>query len=266
MASLGWNVDRIGETVLLRRNLPLLGAVLRIQRPNVPLPLEEIDQLAREKGAFLVKIEPNLLADGQGPQVMGEFRKDAHPMLPTRTIWLDLTLTAETLLSNFDKDARNLVRRAEKEGVVVVESWELKSFYDLWQANAKKKHFYVPFAKELDRLWREMSEKHLLLAKHHGQIVAAVLLLGHAEVLYYSFAASSEAGREVHAPYLLVWEAIKRGQRWGYQRLDLEGVSGKKSWLGFSQFKRQFGGREVEFVGSFSKSYNLLGRLLGRLI
>lgn len=266
MASLGWSVDRIGETVLLRRSLPILGTIIRVQRPNVPLPLEEINKLSRTVGAFLVKIEPNLLADGFDLQVMGGFRKDTNPMLPRRSIWIDLSLTEETLIANFDKDARNLTRRAEKDAVAVVESREIKSFYDLWRANAKQKHFYVPFAKELDRLWKELPEKHLLVAKHHGQIVAAVLLLGYKGVLYYSFAASSDAGRAVHAPYLLMWEVIKRGKRWGYKRLDLEGVGGKKSWLGFSQFKRQFGGKEVEFVGSFSKAYNLWGFVLGRFV
>jgi len=271
MRRIGWQVDRVGKLHLFRKNFPLLGAFIRIPRPRLPLPLEEIDSLARSQGAFMVKVEPNFLIDGFNHQVMGGFRKDSSPILPTRTIWIDLTNSIETLLANLDKDTRNLVRRAEKEGVAVIETRDLNEFYKLWSTNAKKKGFFVPFEKELTALWKVVPEKHLLLAKHRGEIVAGALLFGYERVLYYSFAGSSDHGREVHAPYLLLWEVIARGKKWGYQRLDLEGITDPKvgrtkSWSGFSHFKRGFGGREVEFAGSFSKYYSVLGKIFGRFI
>lgn len=271
MRRIGWQVDRIGKLHLFRKNIPLLGAFIRIPRPRLPLPMEEIDALARSQHAFLVKVEPNFLIDGANPQVVGGFRKDSSPILPTRTIWIDLTSSVETLLANLDKDTRNLIRRAEKDGVVVLESGDLADFYRLWAGNAKKKGFYVPFENELTALWKSVSEKHLLVAKYHGQVVAGALLLGHEKVLYYSFAGSSDRGRDVHAPYLLMWEVITRGKRWGYDRLDLEGITDPKvgrtkSWSGFSHFKRGFGGQEVEFAGSFSKYYSFLGKVFGRFV
>lgn len=271
MASLGWKVDRIGSLRIFRRRLPILGSLIRIPRPNLPLPLEEINELARTQGAFLIKIEPNLLLDGFSPKIMGKFRKDNSPILPTRTIWVDLTLSQDTLWGNLDKDTRNLVRRAEKDGVTVLESDDPKSFYELWAANARQKGFYISFEKEVLSLWKSFSERHILVAKHGGKIVASALLLGHRGVLYYSFAASNDQGRHFHAPYQLMWEVIKRAKAWGYQRLDLEGVndpkvSRTKKWRGFSDFKRQFGGREVQYVGSFSRYYSTLGKLFGRFI
>src|SRR5581483_9387911 len=86
MRRIGWQVDRVGKLHLFRKNFPLLGAFIRIPRPRLPLPLEEIDSLARSQGAFMVKVEPNFLIDGFNHQVMGGFRKDSSPILPTRTI------------------------------------------------------------------------------------------------------------------------------------------------------------------------------------
>ena len=271
MERLGWSATWIGETLVLSRKVPLVGTLIRVQRPNLPLPLEELEQLAREKKATIVKIEPNLLVDGGNPQVLGDFRKDRSPILPTRTIWINLTVSEETLLANLEKDTRNLVRRAEKDGVIVVESRDLKTFYSVWARNARDKNFFVPFEKELNALWATIPEKHLLIAKFGGQAVAAALMLGFEKVLYYSFAGSSDEGRGVHAPYLLLWEVISRGKRWGYERLDLEGITDPKvgrtkSWSGFSHFKRGFGGTEVEFAGSFSKYYSLFGKIFGRFI
>lgn len=271
MSSLGWQVDRVGGVAIFSKMVPLLGTLIKIQRPNLPLPLEEIDQLARDKKAFLVKIEPNLLLDGFNPQIMGDFRKDSSPILPTQSIWIDLTISEETLFANLDKDTRNLVRHADKSGVAVVESRNLKEFYSLWAGNAKKKGFYMSFEKELTSLWKSVPENKLLIAKYRGQTVAAALLLGSGGALYYSFAGSTDLGRSCHAPYLLMWEVIKRAKKWGYVRLDLEGIEDKKvrrtkAWSGFSHFKKGFGGREVQYAGSFSKFYSPLGKLLGRFI
>lgn len=271
MMALGWQVDRIGGVAVFSKAVPLLGTLIKIQRPNLPLPLEEIDQLARSKKAFLVKVEPNLLLDGFDPQIMGGFRKDSTPILPTRSIWIDLTISEETLFANLDKDTRNLVRRAAKDGVAVIESRNLKEFYSLWAGNAKKKGFYMSFEKELTSLWKSVPESKLLIAKYRGQIVAAALLLGFRGVLYYSFAGSTDPGRSCHAPYLLMWEVVKRAKKWGYVRLDLEGIEDTgvrrtKAWSGFSHFKKGFGGREVQYAGSFSKFYSPLGKIFGRFI
>lgn len=271
MAEIGWQIDHIGTMVLYRKSVPLLGALIRIPRPNLPLPMEEIDQLALENHAFMVKIEPNLQTSGFNPQFMAGFSKDSSPILPTRTIWIDLSLTTETLLANLDKDTRNLVRKAGKQSVVIVGTKDLALFYKIWSSNAKDKHFYVPFEKEMRALWDSVPQKHLLIAKCGGDVVAGALMFGYEGVLYYSFAGSSETGRANHAPYLLLWEAIIRGKKWGYERLDLEGVTDPavgrtKAWSGFSHFKKGFGGKPVQYVGSFSKYYSPLGKMFGRFI
>jgi lipid II:glycine glycyltransferase (peptidoglycan interpeptide bridge formation enzyme) len=271
MRKIGWEVVATSQVKAFVRKTPL-GSLVRIPRPNLPLPLEEIEQLAKKRKAMLVKIEPNLLLENFNPEKQIEtFRKDSQPVLPTRTIWIDLTTNIDKLWDGLDKGSRNLVRRAEKEGVVISESKDLEGFYKLWEGNARKKHFFTPFEKELQALWESFSERHLLLAKYKGKVVAAVLLFGYKEAIYYSFAASNDSGRKVYAPYFLMWEVIKRSKGWGYARLDLEGIADPdvgrtKGWAGFSHFKKGFGGREVRYVGSFSKSYSVIGKMFGRFV
>ena len=271
MSKIGWHVDYIGSLTVFSKQIPVLGTVIRIPRPNLPLPLEEIDLLAREKKAALVKIEPNLLSPKFNPNVMGTFHKAGSPVLPTRSIWIDLTKSNDQLSASLEKDTRNLVRKAAKDNVLIAESNNLKNFYSMWADNAKKKGFYTPFEKELSSLWKSFNEKHILVAKYHDRTVAAALLLGHKEAIYYSFASSTDEGRGVHASYLLLWEAIVNSKKWGYDRLDLEGISDPrvgrtKSWEGFTHFKKGFGGQSVDYIGSFSKYYSPLGKLIGRFL
>src|SRR5205807_5096613 len=223
--SIGWEEVVIGATRAFVRSLPILGSVIRIPRANLPLPVEEIDQLARQRRAAVVKIEPNLLLEKLSPQSIGKFEKDDYPILPTKTIWIDLKEPLEKLWTNLEKDTRNLVRRAEKEGVRVAESKDVASFYKLWSDTARKKDFYVPFEREMESLWKSFGQKYLLVAKYEDKIVAAVMILGYKEAAYYYFAASNETGRSVYAAYLLLWEVIRKSKAEGYVRLDLEGIA-----------------------------------------
>lgn len=271
MVSLGWTEITIGPVRAFIRRIPLVGTIIRVPRPNLPLPLDELENLAREKRAVLLKVEPNVLVDHFHPKLVGSLSRDRHPILPTRTRWVDLTQSENKLFSDLDKDTRNLVRRAEKDGVSITQSKDLASFYKLWELNARDKGFFTPFAKEMTDFWKSFAEKHLLVARYHGKVVAAAILFGYAEGSYYAFAASNDVGRRAHAPYLLAWEAIRRAKKWGYARFDFEGVTDPavkrtSNWAGFSHFKKGFGGREVEYIGSFSKSYSPLGKLIGRFL
>ncbi|OGY21282.1 MAG: hypothetical protein A2113_00110 [Candidatus Woykebacteria bacterium GWA1_44_8] len=86
-------------------------------------------------------------------------------------------------------------------------------------------------------------------------------------VASYYHAASLPIHRDVMAPYLLLWEAIKFLKKKGCYTFDLEGIYDPripttKRWKGFTLFKKGFGGRKVEYLGSFTKYYKLWAQAL----
>ncbi len=96
-------------------------------------------------------------------------------------------------------------------------------------------------------------------------ILAGIILLKHDKIMYYYYAFSSKEGQKLFAPYLLVWEGIKLAKKQGCQIFDFEGIEDSrykstKSWRGFTHFKKSFGGKEVEYPGSFSQYSNSLAR------
>ena len=98
--------------------------------------------------------------------------------------------------------------------------------------------------------------------------LAGAFNLIHDRISYGCYAASSTKGREFHAPYLLIWEIIKKGKDSKLRALDLEGIYDPryhkltKSWQGFTVFKRKFGGKEKEYPPPLVKYYHPLVRLL----
>jgi lipid II:glycine glycyltransferase (peptidoglycan interpeptide bridge formation enzyme) len=266
-----WRLAKLGDVNVFFRSIPLLGSVMRIPRSNLPLDLVAVEKLVRETNSILVKIEPNVTSDKDSFASVFNFKRDRHPFLPTHTIWIDLTQSAERLWANLDKDTRNLVRRTFRERLTVKESLDISAFYKIWSENAKKKGFFAPYEKEMKLLWESFSERHLLVVEYEGKMTAAAMILGYKEGLYYLFAASNDRGRMMHAPYAVLWETIIRGKRWGYERLDLEGIEDHRvkrtrKWRGFTHFKKGFGGEKVLYIGSFSKYYTLPGKLIGKFL
>jgi lipid II:glycine glycyltransferase (peptidoglycan interpeptide bridge formation enzyme) len=56
----------------------------------------------------------------------------------------------------------------------------------------------------------------------------------------------------------MVWYGILWGKKRGAKMFDFEGIYDSrfpnKSWLGFTHFKKSFGGKEVEYPGCFVKT------------
>ncbi len=128
------------------KKIPLLGSVIKIQRPSVIPSEKALDNLAQKHRALFVKIEPTLPTtshseanlrshvdaaeespakqeqEDSSPRQSGvqndvdleNFQQDSWPLLPTKTLRIDLTKTEKELWNNLDSDAKYSIRKAEK--------------------------------------------------------------------------------------------------------------------------------------------------------
>ena len=95
-------------------------------------------------------------------------------------------------------------------------------------------------------------EKYDLIMMHHS--------LEHLEDQHKIFAKLSgllDAGKKLFVPTALTWEAIISAKKEGKKVFDFEGIYDErvpnKKWLGFTHFKKSFGGDVVEYPGCFVK-------------
>ncbi len=274
ISHLGWRVEKLGKAKVFIRKLPLVGSVAKIQRPSEIPPIEEIDKVARKHRALFVKLEPVLLSPPSS--LLSDFEADAWPLAPTRTIHIDLAPSEEEIFERFSKDARYSVRRARRNGVSslalqLFSSQQLRKFYDLLKETGRRKRFWVAPFKDLKAKTEAFKDKSaLIFAYHNTEIVAGALILFHDNVAYYHHAASNLEGRKLLAPYLVVWETIKLAKKRGCHTLDFEGIYDPrykiyKRFRKIGIFKKKFGGKEIEYPGSFIRYYNPIVRLIFKL-
>ena len=91
----------------------------------------------------------------------------------------------------------------------------------------------------------------LFLADYNGEVIAGGLFVYLDEWGIYYYGASVNSYRNVMAPYLIQWEAIKEAKRRGCKHYDFLGIAPENAknhpWKGVTEFKQKFGGRTVHY-------------------
>ncbi|MBI3070089.1 MAG: peptidoglycan bridge formation glycyltransferase FemA/FemB family protein [Candidatus Levybacteria bacterium] len=263
--------------------------------PKGPIPskemVEELKKIGKENNCLFIQLEPNVqkISDfGFRISDLG-LRPAVRPLFTRYTFQLDLTKSEEELLKNMHPKTRYNIKIAQKHGVEIVEDNSDEAFEQylrLMTDTTKRQRFYAhdenyhrlmwetlkPQKPELrgQRLDKNKLTAHLLLAKYHplgsnnqGLTLVAWILFVYKDTLYYPYGASSNEYKEVMASNLMMWEAIKFGKRLGLKKLDMWGALGPNPdkndpWYGFHRFKEGYGGKLVEFIGSYDLVINPL--------
>lgn len=290
LSNQGWRITEVkgkkSKCKIYTRRIPLIGSVIKIQRPTEVPPVKEIDQIAKNRRALFVKFEPLLTTNYQLLTKHG-FKSDPNPNLPTKTTIVDLTKGEKELWKDLSQDARQSIKKAIIYKIQVTSyRWgedgfeqALTNFHQLLRKTGQRQHFLTPKSEQLKAKTKAFGKNAVLFLAYTPkqpenqttkQPIAGALFLISDTTAYYHYAASSLKGQELYAPYFLMWEAIK-SFKLPINSLDLEGVhdsrypKATKRWKGFTTFKRKFGGTELEHPKPLIKYYNPTIRLLFKL-
>ncbi len=193
--------------------------------------------------------------------------------------------TDEEILMSMRKTTRNLIRRAEKEGVTVRASTDPINELDLFlklHNETRSRHGFTPYRDNFFRAqvahFAPRKECTLYLAEHQGEVLAASIHMHTGGETSYHHGASTMS--KIPASYLLQWtaikDALKRGDHvysfWGIAPVvaeeDPEGktknyklITSRHPFAGVTLFKTGFGGNLLNLMHCvdipLSKTYQL---------
>lgn len=255
--SIGWKVIKTPVTktgVFIRKLGPV--SLVKVQRFNTLPKFMELNEIYKKFHVVMCKLEPSENINSQDIDKLkdGGFKPSSWPLLATKTLRINLRPSEEKILSAFRKDCRYCIRRAESQKGLLKVYNEFDKFYMIWKQSAKRKNLWIPGHEEYLSLIKSFGDSVYCITL--GNLSGAVILI-YQQVAYYYYAGSTTEGVKKDLPYAVVWEAIKEAKRRGCTIWDFEGIFDarwpNKAWLGFSHFKKSFGGEEIEFPGSFEK-------------
>src|SRR3989337_2280153 len=109
LKKIGWQVERAAEINYFVKKIPILGSVLKLQRPE-EIRLKKFWEIAKKYKSFQIIIEPKTELDSVFVSSVG-FKLSKSPYLPSKSLLLDLTLSTRHLINNLHKDARAAILR-----------------------------------------------------------------------------------------------------------------------------------------------------------
>ena len=180
-----------------------------------------------------------------------------HMMHPETTWLLDITKSEDEIFKEMRKTHRNLIRRAGKEGVEIVQGVDekyLKSFYKI-HLETVSRHKFIPFAydyiKEEINSFKNDNQISIFSAKYKNEIISSAVIVFYGNQAFYHHGASSSKYSKIPASYLVLWEAIKEAKKRNKKVFNFYGIvenKPKHPWFGLSKFKKGFGGYKKELL------------------
>jgi peptidoglycan pentaglycine glycine transferase (the first glycine) len=245
--------------------------------------LDALQDLARQQGAILLKIDPDVVVgtgvpgepdalDEQGGLRFQEalrrrgwlFSQDQVQF--RNTVLVDLTAPQDELLARMKQKTRYNLRLAERKGVSVRAGTrdDLPMLFRMYAETSLRDGFVIRSEGYYRTVWETFMQPAAgpaqpwaepLIAEVEGQPVAAIFLFGFAGRAYYLYGMSREAHREKMPNYLLQWEAMKRARARACTVYDLWGapdvfVEQDPLW-GVYRFKEGLGGRVIRTLGAW---------------
>lgn len=266
LKKLGWQTIKLNNCQIYIKKLPLLPfSVAKILRANQIPSIEKLKRLIKQYKILFIKIAPF------NPEVLNntKYHPDNSPLIPTKTIWIDLIKSEDELLKKMKPKTRYNIRLAQRKNLQVkivpgdkITNQQLEDFYKIWIKTKPYDWLFKPSFNELKYLIEGFGKKCFFVLTYNSQLIthnliAGVLILQSKNMSFYWHNGSTKEGKKLFTPTLYVWEAIKESKKRGLKIFDFEGIYDERfgnlrqSWQGFSKFKQGFGGQEINLLKPF---------------
>ncbi|MBO8168544.1 MAG: peptidoglycan bridge formation glycyltransferase FemA/FemB family protein [Thermoanaerobacteraceae bacterium] len=277
----------VAAVSLLKRTLPVMNKSI-FYAPRGPVVdfedeklfkflLDQIATVAREHGAILLKIDPDIPAPNEkvtsmlkknGFRPAGDEEGGFEGIQPRYVFRLDITPSMDELFMNLHSKTRYNVRLARRKGVEIKQDCtlqDLQDFYKILKITAERDKFLIRSYDYFKIIWDQLVENglaKLFMAYYQGKPIAGTLAFIMGDIAWYIYGASSNEHRNVMPNYLLQWTMIEWAKNNGCKIYDFRGVPGKLTednpLYGLYRFKKGFNGEYTQFIGEYDLVYSPL--------
>ena len=228
------------------------GPVIKDKDKEVEI-INTLGKYLKDKKCVFVRMEPENNLESNDYKIIPS--KDINPK---STLFLDLLKTEEEILKNMHHKTRYNIRLSDRKGIVIKQEKDLKKFFDLMQKTGQRDSFRLHNKKHYKEILKS-DLSYEFNAYKDDKVIAVGVFIGFGDTFTYLYGASDYGNRNLMAPNLLQWEAIKFGKELGYKYYDFFGIAPldenkkyneKHQYAGVTRFKLGFGGEYKEDAGT----------------
>jgi len=253
---------RLGRLPLCVLYVPKGPAMDYADAPLVERVLGDLERFARQSRAIFIKIDPDLNPHPLPFSLQGrrEWIESTEQIQFRNTMEIDLRQSEDELLAAMHQKTRYNIRLAQKRGVTVRPGTlsDLELLYAMYDETARRDQFIIRPLDYYRDAWGSFIEAGLaqpLIAEFENTPIAALILFCFAGRAYYFYGMSRDVHRNLMAPHLLQWEAMRWARAQGCTVYDLWGApdtldESDPMW-GVYRFKQGFGGQFVQHIGAW---------------
>jgi lipid II:glycine glycyltransferase (peptidoglycan interpeptide bridge formation enzyme) len=215
-----------------------------------------VAEFGKQSRSLFVRVEPVESL----PTTNYQLEPSSH-ISPPNTLITDLTRTYDDLRVSQHSKTRYNIGLAERKGVTIeMKSSAFEEAWDIFVETGTRGGFHLHpksyYKKMLATLTTPECHAFLAVARYEGEVVAANIMVDFHGTRTYLHGASGNRHREVMAPFLLHWALMTEAKHRGMRAYDWWGVAPEEAdethpWAGITRFKLGFGGRRVDYSGTF---------------
>jgi len=238
--------------------------------------LKTVEELPYKCRSLFTSVAPKVIINSENAEVWKKllmkygYKPAKFGLAPTKTLELDISLPEQSILAQMKSKTRYNIRLAQRKGVkseivsgdqILSNISYLDNFYKIYKDNCIRIKMKSDPKEKIKKLVQAFKKNIFIVYSYadNDEIVAVALYIVSGNTIAYQMNGSTEIGRKYFATNLVVWEGIKEGKRRGCKWFDFDGIyderfkKAQQAWIGFSRFKKGFGGYERIFLGSYVK-------------
>lgn len=242
---------------------------------SLPTALAALKKLAHNQNAFFLRIEPTFpLPDSL---INSLHLQKSHDLDPAHTWVLDLSPSTDELLKGMESRKLRYWRNHQKKGISIRQSHDPAEITILTKLltqlgnkdnfipqpeehlkNQLKSGFATLYIAELSQPEQPRQSEQSKQPKQPNQEkipIAAALIYDYNGTRYYAHAAADSHYQKLAAGTIVLTQMILDAKDQGAKVYDFWGMTPsadkKHPWYGFTQYKKSFGGRQVDYAGTY---------------
>lgn len=221
-----------------------------------PSPADVADAVAGyvrgSRRAVAVSIEPD--EDAGSFPLASPWREARTPVLPARTLILDLRRSEDELLADMSKKHRQYVRKAGREESLSIRPVEtlaqLDACLEVYRQTSERADFGLHEDSYYHDAFTMLGEDSPVWAAYvEGRPVAFLFMAKSRRTAFELYGGMDETGQRLRANYALKWHVIREMKRLGIERYDFGGLIND----GVTTFKKGWASHENLLAGSWDR-------------